>query len=167
MHFKCLTSYGDVCLKQMVFCRHHHTQNIFFLYCLTIVSLTVLIFLPPPKQFVPSFMMQMFIDCLQIPGTTGSAWTMGSLEKLGTKLEMWFYIYQFSSVQSLRRVQLFVNPWIAACQASLSITISWSSFKLTSIESVMPSSHLILCPPLLLPPIPPSIRGLTYTHYYI
>jgi len=64
----------------------------------------------------------------------------------------------FSSVQSLSRVWLFVTPWIAAHQASLSITISWSSLKLTSIESVMPSSHLILCRPLLLlPPVPPSI----------
>ena len=64
-----------------------------------------------------------------------------------------------SSVQSLSRVQLFATPWIAAHQASLSITNSRSSPKLMSIESVMPSSHLILCHPLLLlPPIPPSIR---------
>ena len=66
---------------------------------------------------------------------------------------------KFSSVQSLSRVQLFVTPQIAARQASLSITNSWSSLRLTSIESVMPSSHLNLCRPLLLlPPIPPSIR---------
>ena len=66
---------------------------------------------------------------------------------------------QFSSVQSLIRVWLFATPWIAARQASLSITISRSSLKLTSIESVVPSSHLILCRPLfLLPPIPPTIR---------
>ena len=66
---------------------------------------------------------------------------------------------QFSSVQSLSRVRLFATPWIAARRASLSITISRSSLKLTSIESVMPSSHLILCCPLfLLPPVPPSIR---------
>ena len=66
---------------------------------------------------------------------------------------------QFSSVQSLSRVRLFVNPWITAHQASLSITNSWSLLRLTSIQSVMPSSHLILCCPLLLlPPIPPSIR---------
>ena len=65
---------------------------------------------------------------------------------------------QFSSVQSLSHVRLFVTPWIAVCQASLSITDSWSSLKLTSIELVMPSSHLILCHPLLLLPIPPSIR---------
>ena len=66
---------------------------------------------------------------------------------------------QFSSVQSLSRVQLFVTPWIAARQASLSITDSRSPLKLMSTESVVPSSHLILCCPLLLlPPIPPSIR---------
>ena len=65
----------------------------------------------------------------------------------------------FSSVQSLSRVWLFATPWIAACQASLSITNSRSSLRFTSIESVMPSSHLILCHPfLLLPQIPPSIR---------
>ena len=65
---------------------------------------------------------------------------------------------QFSSVQSLSRVQLFVTPWIAAHQASLSITNSRSSFKLMSIDMVMPSSHLILCRSLfLLPPIPPNI----------
>ena len=64
-----------------------------------------------------------------------------------------------SSVQLLSRVRLFATPWIAAHQASLSITNSWSSLKLTSIELVMPSSHLILCRLLLLlPPIPPSIR---------
>ena len=70
-----------------------------------------------------------------------------------------FSSVQFISVQSLSRVQLFATPCIAACQASLSITNSRISLKLTSIELVMPPSHLILCHPLLLlPPIPPSIR---------
>ena len=69
------------------------------------------------------------------------------------------YNIQFSSVQLLSRVRLFATPWIAARQASLSITNSQSLLKLMSIESVMPSSHLILCRPLLLlPSIPPSIR---------
>ena len=69
------------------------------------------------------------------------------------------YDYQFTSFQLLSRVQLFATPWIAAHQASLSITNSRSSLRLTSIESVMPSSHLILCRPLLLLlPVPPSIR---------
>ena len=64
------------------------------------------------------------------------------------------------AIQSLSCVWLFATPWTAACQASLSITNSWSSPKLMSIESVMPSNHLILCPPLLLlPPITPSIRA--------
>ena len=67
--------------------------------------------------------------------------------------------FQFSSVQSLSCVQLFETPWTAACQASLSITNSWSLLKLMSIKSVMPSNHLILCHPLLLlPSIFPSIR---------
>ena len=66
---------------------------------------------------------------------------------------------QFSSIQLLSRVWLFVTQWITACQASLSITNSQNSLRLMSIESVMPSSHLMLCRPLLLlPPIPHSIR---------
>ena len=66
---------------------------------------------------------------------------------------------QFSSVQSLSYVRLVSTPWIAACQASLSITNCRSSLRLTTIESVMPSSHLIHCHPLLLlSPIFPSIR---------
>ena len=70
------------------------------------------------------------------------------------KIQWWF-----SSVQSLSHVRLFATPWIAACQASLSINSSRSSLKFTSIELVMPSTHLILCCPLLLlPPILPSIR---------
>ena len=68
-------------------------------------------------------------------------------------------LLQFSSVQSLSRVRLLATPWIAARQASLSITNTRSLLKPMSIESVMPSSHLILCRPLLLPPpILPSIR---------
>ena len=80
------------------------------------------------------------------------AWTPGS---------SWFmYNWSLSSVQSVSRLRLFGTPWIAARQASLSITNSRSSLRLTSIESVMPSSHLILCRPLLLlPPIPPTIRA--------
>ena len=74
-------------------------------------------------------------------------------------LYVWMFSPQFSSVQSLSCVRLFATPWIIAHQASLSITNSQSPLRLTSIESVMPLSHLILCRPLLLlPPIPPSIR---------
>ena len=77
----------------------------------------------------------------------------------GSKLHLFCLLHWFSSVQSLSPVQLFATPWIAARQASLSITNSWSLLKLMSIELVMTFSHLILCHPLLLlPPIPPSIR---------
>ena len=80
---------------------------------------------------------------------TRSGWILGIESELG----------EMSSVQSLSRVWLFADPWTAAHWASLSITSSWSLLKLMSIESVMPSNHLILCHPLLLlPPIPPSIR---------
>ena len=73
-----------------------------------------------------------------------------------------WYILQFSSVQSLSHVWLLATLWIAACQASLSITNSWSLLRLMSIESVMSSNHLILYHPLLLPPsIFPSIRVFT------
>ena len=69
------------------------------------------------------------------------------------------FIFQFSSVQSLSHVQFFVTPWTAARQAPLSITNSQSLLKLMSIESVMPSNHLIHCHPLLLlPSIFPNIR---------
>ena len=112
----------------------------------------------------------------RIPGTEepGGLQSMGS-QKVGLsnwamtwfKPDLIFYLYmlksmgvgQFSSVQSFSRVRLFVTPWITARQASLSTTISRSSLRLTSIESVTPSSHPILGRPLLLlPPIPPSIR---------
>ena len=67
-------------------------------------------------------------------------------------------LLQFSSVQSLSHVWLFATPWIAARQASLSVTNSRSSLRLTSIKSVMPPNHLTLCCPILLHQIPPSIR---------
>ena len=68
-------------------------------------------------------------------------------------------IQQSDSVQLLSHFQLFATPWTATCQASLSITNTWSMLKRTSIKSVMPSNHLVLCHPLLLlPSIFPSIR---------
>ena len=88
----------------------------------------------------------------EMTGKLRHCWGMGSLRETS------FSDSQFSSVQSLSHVRLFVTPWIAARQASLSITNSRSSLRLMSIESVMPSSHLILCRLLLfLPPIPPSL----------
>ena len=74
---------------------------------------------------------------------------------------------QFSWVQSLSRVRLFATPWIAARQASLSIINSRSLLKLMSVESVMPSSHLILCRPLLLlPPIPPASESFPMSQHF-
>ena len=92
-------------------------------------------------------------ECVYIPGRILKA-------RQGKDSEVFsVFIFHFSSVQSLSCVQLFATPWIAARQASLLITNSRNSLRLTSIESVMPSSHLILSLPLLLlPPIPPSIR---------
>ena len=73
--------------------------------------------------------------------------------------QFYLAIYYLScSVQSLSRVRLFATPWTASHQVSLSFTISWSLLKLMSIELVMPFNHLILCRPLLLPSIFPSIR---------
>ena len=100
-----------------------------------------------------------------------------SVKEYGLYLHLSFFIYQyfidfyfysiyevvqFSSLHLLSRVQLFATPWTAVLQASLSITNAWSSPKLMSIESVMPSNHLIpCCPRLLLPSIFPSIRVLS------
>ena len=95
-------------------------------------------------------------------------WLDGVNQKYGWNIYLWSFAwdlnssvfsFQFSSVQSLSHVWLFVTPWTAAHHASLSITNSWSLLKLISIELVMPSSHFLLCHPLLLlPPNPPSIR---------
>ena len=75
--------------------------------------------------------------------------------------------FVFSSVELLSYVQLFATPWTAACQASLSITNPWSLLKLMPIESVIPSNHLILCRPLLLPPtIFPSIRVFPMSQFF-
>ena len=86
--------------------------------------------------------------CLVHQGNLISSWSICSL----------CVSPSLSIVQSLICVQLFVTPWTAACQAFLSFTISWSLLKVMSIESVMPSNHLILCHPLLLPSVFPSIR---------
>ena len=106
-----------------------------------------------------------------IPSALNEYWIIwGTLFSVSVNVDLVFHSYSpppdffnivwssrllwFSSVQSLSCVQLFVTPWTAALQASLSITNSWSLPKLMSIESLMPSSHLILCCPLLLPPTP-------------
>ena len=79
----------------------------------------------------------------------------------------WLRQNNYQSVQSLSRVQLFATPWTVACQAFLSITNSGSLLRLTSIESVIPSNHLILCQPLLLlPSIFPSIRSFPTSQFF-
>ena len=109
------------------------------------------------------FLIQSFIflvlscmSCLHIFET--NSLSVASFAIIFSHSEDCLFTLLISSVHSLSRVQLFETSWIAARQASLSITNSRSSIRLT-IESVMPSSHLILCRPLfLLPPIAPSIR---------
>ena len=104
-------------------------------------------------------LIQHFIDrlnaasCHAVQGSGMVPWKLASVLR-------WCTVHsgRFSSVQSLSHVWFFAIPWTAALQASLSITNSWSLLKLMSIESVMPSNHLILCHLLLLPSIFPSIR---------
>ena len=109
--------------------------------------------------FLPSYYANLQVKkSLIIPLNSVATWTWSQKDNNISK-SMRGMLVQFSSVQLLSRVRLFATPWIAARQASLSITNSRSSLRLTSIESVMSSSHLILCRSLLLlPPIPPSIR---------
>ena len=99
------------------------------------------------------------IKLYKVKQQLGSRATIQKMGESVFKIHIAKHILMFSSVQSLSHVQFFATPWTAAHQASLSITNSQSSHKLTSIKLVMPSSHLILCCPLfLLPLIPPSIR---------
>ena len=89
----------------------------------------------------------------------GKSYSRWNGNRCGSQKRFLTEVNNDQSVQSLSHVQLFATPWTAAHQASLSITNSRNSPRLMSIESVMPSSHLILCHPLLLlPPIPPSLR---------
>ena len=102
----------------------------------------------------PSFMLSGFPEWAQsLQVMTCIKGVVNSLDKEDV------HIFSSVSVQWLSRVWLFETPWTAARQASICFTVSWSLLKLMSIVSVMPSSHLILCCPLLLlPPIPSSIR---------
>ena len=121
------------------------------------LNLTPVLFLYNHKSFIHRFS-KFFICHPPTPQTYSSS---PSLEK-ASHMSFLDFIYVFRSDQSLSCVRLFATPWIVARQASLSITNSRSSLKLTSIESVMLSSHLIFCRPhLLLPPILPRIRVLS------
>ena len=140
----------------LCFCRHVSFQNVF----LTSIRSCWLICLINFSFWVH------FSRMVKVPGIQSlfSSWKWNALKYCMLQIFcplplLWILPIQFSSVQSLSRVRLFATPWTAARQASLSITNSQSSLTLMSIESVMPSSHLILCRPLLLqPPIPLSIR---------
>ena len=99
------------------------------------------------------------LNCTELIDKVGKNWHFNNIEFLNKVFFFFFFfLNQLSSVQSLSHVWLFATPWITARQASLSITNSKSLLKLMSIESVMPPNHRIFCHPLLLPPIPPSIR---------
>ena len=140
------------------------------LFCLFMILLDGI--LSPGQLTIPALMLA--IDLSFLIGSFKLNWNdeLNLNEKLTSQLlkgkvpQLWsgstWLAPGYGSVQSLSHVRLFATPWIAAHQASLSITNSQSSLKLMSMESVMPSSHLILCRPLfLLPPIPLSIRVLS------
>ena len=107
------------------------------------------VFFPADQYSDFTYTLEKLLCCVQKKQNGGKSRYRGTSRSL---------LNQFSSVQSLSCPRIFVIPWTAARQASLSITNSGSSLKLMSIESVIPSNHLILCCPLLLPSIFPSIR---------
>ena len=126
----------------LYYCRHHNVLQSF-------IMSAILINCEIPKMLWNIYLHQLSYCQVHIGASVSAEWMNVYMHRLT----------QFSSVQSLSRVRLFANPWITARQASLSITNSRSPLKPMSIKSVMHSSHLILCHPLLrLPPIPPSIR---------
>ena len=118
-----------------------------------------------PQHVVPPFSLSFityltmwdYVICLSSVFPT-RVWSGGDCLLRHPWSEVKVLVAQFNSVQSLSRVWLFATPWTAAHQASLSITNTQSLLKLMSIESVMPSNHLTLCPLLLLPSVFPSIR---------
>ena len=129
-----------------------------------------------PQSYVHKVHSTMFLSCWTLSdwwprAITRHPWESSKLCLLKslsmTVASLYWRTKLACSVQSLIRAQLFVTPWIAARQASLSITNSWSSLKLMSIELVMPSSHLILCHPLLcLPSIFPRIRSFPSSQFF-
>ena len=127
---------------------------------LFLLSTKILHFPSKQHSFIPQFKL-MFLPLPISPSSLSSCSSFKTHLKPHHLLELFLSIpILFSSVQSLSHVQLFVNPWTAACQASLTNTNSWSLLKLMSITSVMPSNHLIICRPLLLlPSIFPRLKG--------
>jgi len=122
----------------------------------------------PPGSTVHKILQERIVECIAIPCSRRSSQPRDRTQVsciAGGFFTVWttreaFLSISVQSVQSLRHVWLFATPWTAAHQASLSITNSWSLLKLMSLESVMPSNHLIFCHPLLFSPlIHPSIRA--------
>ena len=118
----------------------------------------------PPGSIVHEIFQARILQWVAISYSRGSSkprdWTQVScVSCIGRQILYHCIIWEaVNSVQSFSHVQLFVTPWTVACQASMSITNSWSLLKRMSTELVMPSNHIILCCPLLLPSIFPSIR---------
>ena len=113
----------------------------------------------------PAYLTYMYITLCKMVGWMKQNLESGLLGDISTSSDI--QISLVHSVQSLSRVWLFETPWTAACQASLSITNSWSLLKLMSTESMRPSNHLILCHLLLLPPsLFSSIRAFQMSQFF-
>ena len=120
----------------------------------------------PPGSSVHGILQARILEWVSMPSSRRTSWPrdriwvsyVSCIARQILSLPLTIPGKSLSSVQLLSHVRLFEAPWTATCQASLSITNSWSLLKLMSIELVMPSNHLILCRPLLLPSIFPSIR---------
>ena len=120
----------------------------------------------PPGSSVHGILQARILEWVSMPSSRRTSWPrdriwvsyVSCIARQILSLPLTIPGKSLSSVQLLSHVRLFEAPWAATCQASLSITNSWSLLKLMSIELVMPSNHLILCRPLLLPSIFPSIR---------
>ena len=145
------------CLLHLHFCTPSHSTYLVIFWLIIFVSFSSSIWEPLKNRGsdipVISIVLSpwMLLDAQQIYIKSIKEWLMDDCKSDWVTMSL--------VVQSMSSVWLFVTPWTAACQASLSFTISWSLLKLMSIESVMPSNHLILCHPLLLlPSIFPSIR---------
>ena len=138
------------------------SQLTYFSPPISFLSPSFLSFFSQSRPSPPLFSFSYLCGIMQVPfiSELPPTWSIGQGQTQSSYHKFFsYFIFCFVVVQSLSPVWLFATPWAAACQASLSFTISRSLLKLRSVESVMPSNHLILCHPLLLPPsIFPSNR---------
>ena len=138
-----------------------HSVGCLFVWLMVSFSVQMFLHLIWMNSWIMNSFAETYVKSI-VPIFSSRSLTASSLIFRSLMYFMFILYLVYSSAQSLSRVQLFATPWITACQASLSITNSWSILKLMPIELVMPSSHLILCHPLLLlSPIPPGIRVLS------